>query len=503
MPSRKVQIRYWLVDAKQFTFWITLAFVAGAGPNLVEAIHPLLLLAVAIATGLVAGVLWLRNERKSGIGVYIHLPQVGDAPTSESLLKLVRKSMTKRHRDWFRSGPDFVTRPSQERVEWAIQTIQHRLHEADVLSDMSIPIFLYVHCRLEEAFRLGRTTAKLWEITAGDPTLFNSTDDSIQPKLSVDFRVRSISSYHSEGGVEYGLNLAHVKSPTNEPYDVDVDLVRNLQDKFGVPEIGVPRLALIVYAGPPENFNAFRDAALVAASGRASRGYLTTDSDRCDNAVVISVTSREFFSALREQDAERFVRQICQYWQEQAGKLYGRVDIPMRLFMNAPSILAFAIGVLAPPDSSLVSYDPALATAFEGKVNDSRTAIAIIDGDDVGNGMESRLLLDHLDDAVAYSRQIDTALSEIVDQLNRIPSMTLLSTGGDSAIFSFPVESLQAFIGTLDRLRKHLNFRISCGYGYSSHAAYMALRMAKASGKNRTEGLLDPSAASDRFSTDR
>src|SRR5262249_33183454 len=85
---------------------------------------------------------------------------------------------------------------------------------------------------------------------------------------------------------------------------------------------------------------------------------------------------------------------------------------------------AFAIGVLAPPDSSLVSYDPALATAFEGTVNDSRTAIAIIDGDDVGNGMESRLLLDHLNDAVAYSRQIDTALSEIVDQLNRIPSTT-------------------------------------------------------------------------------
>ena len=496
MASKKVQIRYWLVDAKQLTFWLTVAFVAGAGPNLVGAVDTIALLIVTGLAAGIAGTLWFRNERKNGIGVFIHLPRPEDPPTTESVLRLIRKSMVKRHRDWFRSGPDIVNVSAHERAEWMIRTIHHRLDEAGVLNDDNVPVFFYIHCRLEESFILGQTTSKHWEgasSIAGSPA-----NDAAHPKIALDFHIRSISRYGREEEIEYSVNLDTIRTQSSEPYTINVETHKNLQDKFGLPELPIPRLAVIIYAGPADNWPAFQDAALEAAASRASRGYVIDESTQCDNAVVISVTSKEFFDALQEGTAENYIRQIVQYWQEQAGKLYGRVEVPVRVFINAPSIITFIIGSLAPPGSSYVTFDRNLAAKPHNTRSNTSRMVAIIDGDDVGNGMESRLLSNQLTDAVQYSEHIDNSLRELDEHLSNLPDVRSLSSGGDSAIFSFPAESLQAFIATLDRLRTELGFHVSCGYGYSSRAAYMALRVAKSSGKNRTEGW--PDAERDRVS---
>jgi minimal CRISPR polymerase-like protein len=489
MASKKVQIRYWLVDAKQLTFWLTVAFVAGAGPNLVGAISTIALLAVMLLAAAIAGLLWLQNKRKSGIGVFIHLRRPVDPPIIDPVLKSIRKTMVKRHRDWFRSGPDIINLSAYERVEWTIATIRHRLDEAEILNDENVPVFLYIHCRLVESFILGQTTARHWE---GIPNITsNPAHDSAHPKIALDFHVRSISNYRQAAETEYSVNLDVIGIRRKEPYSIHVETHRSLQDKFGMPTVRIPNLALIIYAGPTDNWAAFQGAALEAAAGRASRGYAIDESTQCDSAVVMSITDDKFFSALREGAAENYIRQVVQYWQEQAGKLYGRVDVPVRVFMNAPSIVAFIIGSLAPPGSSFVAFDHNLAIKRDDAIGTIPNVVAIIDGDDVGNGMEHHLLSNQLTDAINYSERIDSSLSQLEERLVKLPNVRSLSSGGDSAIFSFPAESLQAFAATLDQLRAELNFHVSCGYGYSSRAAYMALRVAKSSGKNRTEGWLD------------
>lgn len=66
MPWKSARITYWVVDLKVFLFWIALAFVAGAGPNLAGAISNWLLLGLWALAALVALVIWIRNERRRG-----------------------------------------------------------------------------------------------------------------------------------------------------------------------------------------------------------------------------------------------------------------------------------------------------------------------------------------------------------------------------------------------------------------------------------------------------
>lgn len=486
MSSRKVRLRYWLFDAKQFTFWLTVAFVAGAGPNLAGAIHTVFLLVVTILAGVVAAGIWFVTEKKKGVGVYLHLPGPGDGEASEQLLGLIQKVMKKSHRDWFRAGPDMPSLSPQERANWAIRTVEHRLHEADILNDPSVPIFAYLHCRHEEAFCLGRAVSKRWVTSAFDERIerFNQTAN---PRISIDLRLKAFSDY-GKTPVVHSLELVKMTGAASEPDLIKGEVVE-LSASSDVTGGTPGRLALLVYISKSDGFPAFRDNALRAAAGKQGTGYRTSQSDVCDNALIISVTSSEFFDELQRQGAERYVRQIMQYSRDRMRKLYGHHNIPVRLFTNAPSIVVFAIGTFMTDESSIVPYLPSMM-ALPAEPGDTRRVVAIIDGDDVGNGMESRLLAEQLPAAAEYSRQIGDMLYTLVADLSRIADVDEISTGGDSAIFAFPLSSLQAFTATLDRLRVELNFRVTCGYGYDSRAAYMALRVAKSSGKNRTHGYL-------------
>ncbi len=101
--------------------------------------------------------------------------------------------------------------------------------------------------------------------------------------------------------------------------------------------------------------------------------------------------------------------------------------------------------------------------------------------------MEHLLLNDERLEAVRHSTATDDAMATLVNQLSKLPGVTHLSTGGDSALFSLDRNSVQAFADELSHQRTVLDFRISCGIGESTSRAFVALRSAKTSGKNRTE----------------
>ena len=76
----------------------------------------------------------------------------------------------------------------------------------------------------------------------------------------------------------------------------------------------------------------------------------------------------------------------------------------------------------------------------------------------------------------------------LTERVLLVAGVTVLSTGGDSAIFTMPRSSFRSFEQSLNVARTDLNYRFSCGYGVDSREAFVALRAAKTAGKNITVG---------------
>lgn len=494
MASKRVRLGYWKLDAKQFSFWFSVAFIAGAGPNLAGAVHWGFLLGLALFFGVVAFLMWKSDERKTGIGVYVHLPRPEDGEVPPSLIKFVHRWMKKDHRDWFRSGPDLKSHSIRERVDWTVSTIQHRLDEAELRAGEEPPLFIYLHCRLEEAFTLGAKVGEIWKREKNYPLL--SGDEHDAGRFTLGFRVRSLSTYDRPSGEIFELDLSKISgSQGMERSSVQVEIEDALQVKFGSGvNLDSSCLAVVIHAATESagNFQSFKKGALQAASGASTNGYSMHAGDICDKAIVFSMTADALVSGLRDRNAEKFVQEINRSWRDLSARLYGKSNVPVRVFMKGPSILAFAVGSLLPKGSRLVAWDAALAAASEAEFRgDALDIVAIIDGDDVGTEMERNLLRSDLDEATTYSARVQSTLQTAFDALSGIPGVALTSVGGDSALFQLPEAVAPAFEENLERLRNRLNFRMSCGMGRNSRDAYLALRVAKTSGKNKTERIME------------
>jgi len=485
LTPKRVRLRYWVIDFRQFTFWFSAAFVAGAGPNLaaiggVRALVGMSLVATVIGFGL-----WLHNRRKVGIGIYVHFARPGDGPDSVAVLKSVRRLMEKHHQDWFRTGPDRFGERLPQRVDGMFASIRHRLDEVESWASGIPPLFLYVHCRHDEAFCLGQRVAPSWGLTGRGYDIHDS-DGWVLP--AIDCQVRAVSRYSPESreaGELYRLDLARALTTGHRRDLVEVESKALISRQDGATN----RLAIIVHAAAPEGWQAFVTGAVEAAAGRLTSGYLVDDEDLCDNALVFSVPISPLVAALRGDTAADFVGAIRDHWLHFAAQLYGTPEVPVRVFMQAPSILAFAFGVMFPPGSRLVPWvgTPAVESNGEGSAAE---VVAIVDGDDVGVGMERELLSRNLTTAVEYSAQMEADMVALTRNLRSVAGVRLMSTGGDSAIFTLPRSSVMLFEQSLSRSRAELGYRFSCGYGTDSREAFVALRAAKTTGKNVTVGWL-------------
>lgn len=489
MARKKFSLKYWAGDARQLVFWVTVALTVGAIPDLSVNVSVVLLLALWIAAILVSAVMWHLDKRKEGIGVFVQLSRPGDkVKSAEVPLTEIHQKMDQRHRDWFRSGPDRVAGDVRAQVDWALTTIEYRLDETKIQADYDPAVFLYLHCRLEEAFILGQRVAAIWD----NPSPFTSPNDepSFRGQLNLAVRVRSISTYEREKGEVFELDFSKVGQPAapdlaavlveSEPLSLDVD-----------SQLKKPRLAVVLYAAEQGgSYQSFKKAALDAASGKHAGGYAMSTDDVCDQALVLSITSDALVTGLRNGDGEKFVREIRKVCEEYSKQAYGSEDVPIRLFMKGPSILAFAAGVLFPTESKLIPWDTRMAEATAGNSPAEHEIIAIIDGDDVGTGMERSLLAGDLTAAAQYSKQVDDVLKEVITKAAGVHGVELISSGGDSAIFGLARASLGAFEHAISTFRAESGFKISCGYGPDCQQAFFALRLAKTSGKNVTLGAL-------------
>jgi hypothetical protein len=453
-------------------------------------VHPLVLLGVSVAAAGVAGFLWYRDRRKKGIGVYIHFVRPESGPNQATILSSVRTWMEKHHRDWFRAGPDRPDEKTEQRVDIMLASIRHRLDEVESWAGGTPSLFLYVQCGLREAFSLGQRMAPIWGFHHATGVNHDLDSWALPP---VDVHIRTMSGHSPKRPYHLDLAKALTMPCADRSLVAAMPKILTTHDPNG-SALGQPhRLAVLVHAAPDnpaqEGRRAFIREALAAAAGDIESGYEVEPDDICDRSLTLGMSVSLLVEALDDVDgaeAAVFLAAMREHWEEYARSSYGTADVPVRLFMQAPSILAFALAALFPVNSRLVRrIQPVIMSSGTMATPD---IVAIVDGDDVGNGMEQQLLARDLDGAIEYSKRTQTAMTRLTTLAVAIPGVQLLSVGGDSAIFTLPRSALGPFVQFLTAARNDLDFRFSCGYGENTRDAFVALRSAKTSGKNITIG---------------
>ncbi|NKQ27342.1 mCpol domain-containing protein [Streptomyces galbus] len=108
---------------------------------------------------------------------------------------------------------------------------------------------------------------------------------------------------------------------------------------------------------------------------------------------------------------------------------------------------------------------------------------AIIDGDDVGNKIESHLLADDVVGFVQTSKMISLAVETVAGRAAQVPGVAVISSGGDSILLQLSEESFSHLRDALATLQQPGRFTFSVGIGGTLRESFIALRMAKSSGK--------------------
>jgi len=112
-------------------------------------------------------------------------------------------------------------------------------------------------------------------------------------------------------------------------------------------------------------------------------------------------------------------------------------------------------------------------------------AFAIIDGDDVGNKVETHILANDMDKFVESSRMINSALEGLASRMAQLPGVSLVHTGGDSILIEVRDGSVELIEEALSKEQKPGMLTFSAGVGATLRQSFLALRMAKSSGKCR------------------
>ncbi|NUP20852.1 MAG: mCpol domain-containing protein [Streptomyces sp.] len=109
----------------------------------------------------------------------------------------------------------------------------------------------------------------------------------------------------------------------------------------------------------------------------------------------------------------------------------------------------------------------------------------IIDGDDVGNKVEKHILSNDVANFIELSRTINLTLERLAGRLAELPGVSLVHAGGDSILIEIADASVDLMSETLRKEQAPGALTFSAGVGSTLRQSFLALRMAKSSGKHR------------------
>lgn len=111
------------------------------------------------------------------------------------------------------------------------------------------------------------------------------------------------------------------------------------------------------------------------------------------------------------------------------------------------------------------------------------------DGDDVGRKIEFFIVMNQMDLLTDFFNNFQAAMAWFAEKLSKEFDAEIIFNGGDSLLARLQVN--EVLIDELEDSRSEFSnlshTTISIGIGDNPRQAYFALKLAKASGKNRTE----------------
>lgn len=105
-----------------------------------------------------------------------------------------------------------------------------------------------------------------------------------------------------------------------------------------------------------------------------------------------------------------------------------------------------------------------------------------IDGDDVGRRLEQLIARDIENDVVAFSFVVNEWIRKLSEYV-QVHGGSVVFASGDSVLCRVPASASQALYGLTSDGDEEVTF--SCGVGHTMSEAMMALKLAKARGRNQ------------------
>lgn len=112
-----------------------------------------------------------------------------------------------------------------------------------------------------------------------------------------------------------------------------------------------------------------------------------------------------------------------------------------------------------------------------------------LDGDDIGSRLEMHVVTEDADGLKVFASSFNETLDRIFCCVDHYPSMDVLIRGGDSILLKSNKQDISSFLDLVNGIIATTGFTFSGGRGATMRDAYLALKIAKATGKNRIVDL--------------
>ncbi|BCB85856.1 mCpol domain-containing protein [Phytohabitans suffuscus] len=112
-----------------------------------------------------------------------------------------------------------------------------------------------------------------------------------------------------------------------------------------------------------------------------------------------------------------------------------------------------------------------------------------LDGDDIGRRLELHMVMEDADGLRAFASDFARVLDQLLHYIDVNPLIDMLLHGGDSLLLTMPESEIQNVSNFLHTSVEGTGFTFSGGYNNTMRGAYLALKLAKATGKNKIVSL--------------
>ncbi|MFD5902002.1 hypothetical protein ACFWHG_10905 [Streptomyces microflavus] len=323
------------------------ALVAGTLPDLLKLIpgKNATLAGILVIGFMVLAASWINLHGRTGVGVAVFLQPTPTSGWSDSRLTELSSSAKGRHINFFYVNVDELHPglTAGRRASLTERVIEARLKEEE--SRNSSHISFYLTCGLANAFRLGQQ-------------VFNSTQGT---QLRVfEFKEISVHQVSNAGPntplpplVLHGTPLG--PQATEASYQLTPIMRRDMVTLNPVGGQSPNRHALIL--------NITNNPTMIDEAKRAARGvqgpqgrYTVSANDVCSSALIYHCTASSFPND--ESAYNELLKDIVQHWSFYLSSQASSHGSPPegRLFVSAPTSLAFSLGALLPTTTSVVEY---------------------------------------------------------------------------------------------------------------------------------------------------